>query len=152
MPEPQPIVEPTPEPVPPPEGGPPPVTPPEVTPSIGGVPLRTPPINLPPARRKPRKQATRKAPRYPKIVGWKQGKVYGYQDLVSGKSYYSSTPLYNKLPRGMNLKPIDTLQVVKRGSTRPRKRQFTLGDTVVRVGRDTLTFTDTRRNRRGRTA
>ncbi len=152
VPEPQPIPQPTPEPVPPPEEGSPPVTPPEVTPSIGGVPLRTPPINLPPARRKPRKQATRKAPRYPKIVGWKQGKVYGYQDLVSGKSYYSSTPLYNKLPRGMNLKPIDTLQVVKRGSTRPRKRQFTLGDTVVRVGRDTLTFTDTRRNRRGRRA
>ena len=130
---------------------PPPPPPPEEPPSVAPPRIRPSEIFIPSSKRKTqRKSAKKKTPSFPRVVGWKQGKVYGYQDLVSGKSYYSANPLYNKLPRGMNLKPLDTLQVVKRGSTRPRKRQFTLGDTVVRVGKNTITFTEGKR--RGRRA
>ena len=82
--------------------------------------------------------------RFPKVVGWRQKQYFGYQDLTNGNTYYSSQPMYNKLPRGKNLKPLDTLQVVKTGTKAPRDRKFSLGNTIVRVGKKTITFRNKR--------
>ena len=159
-----------PEPEPPGRTGRRPVEPPPRIPPVRGEPPRGRPDFIPriteEARVRPstptpkrahawwpkkKKTVDRKATprnRYARTVGWKQGARYGYQDLNTGQTYYSSQPIYNKLPRGKNMRPIDSIRVVRTGPFPPRDREFQVGDTTVRVGKRTITFNPTR-GRRG---
>lgn len=66
-------------------------------------------------------------------MGWRQGAVYGYVDLQTGRKVFSNKPIYGKVKTNKGLKPLQSLTVVQRGAKQPRVKSFRMGNAVVMV-------------------
>ena len=147
-PTPDPMPEPTPDPTPDPTPGPPPGFP------VGQPLVETPtsppsqPSVRPVPRRAPNQIRDRTARRleaptglHPRVVGWRQGRVFIYEDLVTGVKSVSSRPRFGKVPDTPGLSPRESFRIVSRSELKPTKRRVDLGVVVATVTIDGVVFT-----------
>ncbi len=75
---------------------------------------------------------------YPELVGWRQGNVYRYQDLITGDRVTTKTPLFGKVPTKGG--PLETLRIIRTGRKKPRQQNLPMGIVAVTISERSLTF------------
>ena len=83
-------------------------------------------------------------------MGWRQGKVFVYQNLVTGQKTYSGAPLFGEVGDELGLTPNASFKVIRRGLRRPKPQVIAQGIVDIYVSRDGLLFRPKRRQRRVR--
>jgi len=71
-------------------------------------------------------------------LGWRQGKVFVYKNILTGKEAYSAKPLFNMVPTKRGTTPFDSITVISTTRSKPQHRIVEMGlfvATVTRKGR-----------------
>ena len=72
------------------------------------------------------------------LVGWRQGAVFQYHNLITDQRTTSSKPRFGIVPKTGD--PFETFRVIRTSDKRPATRKVDMGVVTVNIGRRGVTF------------
>lgn len=72
------------------------------------------------------------------LVGWRQGAVFQYHNLVTDRRFTSAKPRFGVVPRDGD--PFETFRVIRTSEKKPTRRTIDMGVVTVNIGRRGVMF------------
>ena len=80
-----------------------------------------------------------------RLVGWRQGFLFRYHDLVQDRKFFARKPIFGVIPQEGT--PEESFRILSVGKEKPSRRELDMGVVDVRVGKRGVTFKPSVRGR-----